>query len=669
MKRCQEWIIERSQAIGAAAVLVVLGAAIFGVAGAFGRGDSVRGTAHHRAPHGSVHAPRPRVDQTDPRVVQTDTSHRAWRSGGGQPGHDARVELRRVDRSRAVRRTSAPHLGHRFTHEADGVTQGDASGAEAAPTTGVLPTDQTVPTTGTTTTVPPTGTTTTGTTPANGAVPQQGSGGAPQRPGQCGQALSGGEFGQSVVSALVQDLEQQAAAQGENGNVSGQCGNGATASGQGGSGQGHAGQGNSVQGGTGQGGTGQPRTGQCGTPPMTGLGSTMQGPSTGNTRRGAQDQLSGQSQSSSSQSSCSAGSSGSSGTPSTSGGSPGSTSTGPIIPTNPGQGSSPGSGTSPTPGGASPTPGPGTSTAPSPTPPLDSFSSTASRALAGSSPRGSSVNAFGAPGSPGLTLGSGGTPAAAAGTTAPGTLAPATASVGLRGATSATGPGRHAASHSGIAHMLAPPDAATNVIERFVKVVPTGVWIALAASLALAAVGGAAAYGSHRRVRRQAGQFAAISAAALTDPLTGVLNRRGFTESVERELARARRYHRPFVLAYVDVRGLKGVNDTEGHLAGDRLLKGVASLLQESARADDVVGRIGGDELGLLLAEQTASGAEVVTRRIQAKLPEQRAAIGLSAPLDLTIGTAAFPEDGETFDELLAAADRRLYEQRGISLR
>ena len=138
---------------------------------------------------------------------------------------------------------------------------------------------------------------------------------------------------------------------------------------------------------------------------------------------------------------------------------------------------------------------------------------------------------------------------------------------------------------------------------------------------------------------------------------------------MKRELARARRYGRPFVLAYVDVRGLKAVNDTEGHLAGDDLLKGVASLLHDSARADDVVGRLGGDELGLLLAEQSAEGAVVVTNRIQSQLPEARAELGLSSPWGLTIGTAAYPEDGETFNDLIATADRRLYEQRGIELR
>jgi diguanylate cyclase (GGDEF)-like protein len=207
-----------------------------------------------------------------------------------------------------------------------------------------------------------------------------------------------------------------------------------------------------------------------------------------------------------------------------------------------------------------------------------------------------------------------------------------------------------------------------SAIERIERVIPGFVWLAIGISLVLAAVGGAATLWSGRRVRRQAGQFAAVSAAAMTDPLTGVLNRRGFTEAAERELARARRYERPFVLAYVDVRGLKAVNDSEGHLAGDELLKEAAHLLRTTARAADVVGRIGGDEMALLLAEQTTAGAIPVVDRISSQVAVRRAEMGLRAPWDLTIGTATYPDDGETVTDLLGAADRRLYEQRGIAL-
>ncbi len=217
--------------------------------------------------------------------------------------------------------------------------------------------------------------------------------------------------------------------------------------------------------------------------------------------------------------------------------------------------------------------------------------------------------------------------------------------------------------------MTAPAPAPASVIQRFEQVVPPGIWIALGSALLLAALAGAAGVLSGRRARRQAVEFQAVSAQALTDPLTGLLNRRGFLDAAERELSRSRRYRRPFVLAYVDIRGLKAVNDTEGHGAGDHLLRAAANLLRESARADDVVGRIGGDELALLLAEQAMEGGEVAADRIKAVLPARREELGLSAPWDLTIGTAAYPRDGITIEELLLAADRRLYLQRGISLR
>jgi diguanylate cyclase (GGDEF)-like protein len=207
------------------------------------------------------------------------------------------------------------------------------------------------------------------------------------------------------------------------------------------------------------------------------------------------------------------------------------------------------------------------------------------------------------------------------------------------------------------------------VISRFIGVIPLAVWIALGIATGLATMGGGAAVALGRRASYRAGQVAAASTAAATDQLTGILNRRGFTESAERELERARRYGHPLSLAYVDVRGLKAVNDSEGHPAGDRLLKEVAVLLSQSARTHDLVGRIGGDELVVLLAEQAAPGAAAMTRRIQAKVPSHRTALGLSTSWDVTIGTASFPADGDTLDDLITTADRRLYEQRGIELR
>jgi diguanylate cyclase (GGDEF)-like protein len=226
---------------------------------------------------------------------------------------------------------------------------------------------------------------------------------------------------------------------------------------------------------------------------------------------------------------------------------------------------------------------------------------------------------------------------------------------------------RHASGGAGLlANLTATP---ASVVNHFIKVIPTAIWIALAAAFALALAFAALALRSGRRARKREKEFVAISAAAQTDALTGILNRRGFMDASERELARASRYNRPFVLAYVDVRGLKAVNDTEGHLMGDELIKTVAGLMKESARADDVVGRIGGDEFALLLGEQTVESAEPVIRRIRARVAERRAAMEIRMPWELTIGIAAFPQDGSTLEELLGVADRRLYEQRGIALR
>jgi diguanylate cyclase (GGDEF)-like protein len=209
---------------------------------------------------------------------------------------------------------------------------------------------------------------------------------------------------------------------------------------------------------------------------------------------------------------------------------------------------------------------------------------------------------------------------------------------------------------------------APSVIQQIEQVVPSAIWIALAVALMLAAAAAASALWSRRRIRHQAGELTKITAAAVTDPLTGLLNRRGFNDAVERELARARRYDRQFVLAYIDVRGMKAVNDSEGHRAGDELLCQAAQLLQDSARANDVVARLGGDEMGVMLVELGEEGAATVRERIEANVQERREAMALRSPWDLTVGIATFPSDGDTVDQLMSTADRRLYEQRGIEL-
>jgi diguanylate cyclase (GGDEF)-like protein len=193
-------------------------------------------------------------------------------------------------------------------------------------------------------------------------------------------------------------------------------------------------------------------------------------------------------------------------------------------------------------------------------------------------------------------------------------------------------------------------------------------WLLVGLSIALAILFLAAALYYRRRALRYAGEAQTAREAALSDSLTGALHRRGFVEAAEQELERARRYDHPLAFAFVDVRGLKGVNDTRGHGAGDRLLTDVVRLLKASSRSSDVVGRIGGDELAVLLVEQSAEGVTAVAQRLKAGIPECRQELDLGADWDLTVGTSVYPDDGQTIADLLGAADRRLYLQRGISL-
>ena len=198
--------------------------------------------------------------------------------------------------------------------------------------------------------------------------------------------------------------------------------------------------------------------------------------------------------------------------------------------------------------------------------------------------------------------------------------------------------------------------------------VPTGIWIALGAlaALALALAGATLLAGARSRRRGQA--IEAMEGLAISDALTGVLNRGALEGRLASELARARRYGRPLGLLTFDVAGLKAINDAHGHSAGDEVLRGVAGILTASVRDHDLVARMGGDEYAVVVTEQSRAGTEKVLDRIRSQIPQRRAALGLSTHWGLSAGIAEFPNDGTTAEELLKAADRRLYLSRGIRI-
>jgi len=151
---------------------------------------------------------------------------------------------------------------------------------------------------------------------------------------------------------------------------------------------------------------------------------------------------------------------------------------------------------------------------------------------------------------------------------------------------------------------------------------------------------------------------------SVTDPLTGLANRRHMTEELEREVRRSGRLGRLFTVLMLDVDHFKNFNDTYGHPAGDELLKRLARSLQDVVREVDTAARYGGEEFLVILAETPAAAAGQVAERIRGRVSEDRfTPEGRSAAVGVTvsIGIAEFPADGASPEALISAADKALY--------
>jgi diguanylate cyclase (GGDEF)-like protein/putative nucleotidyltransferase with HDIG domain len=156
---------------------------------------------------------------------------------------------------------------------------------------------------------------------------------------------------------------------------------------------------------------------------------------------------------------------------------------------------------------------------------------------------------------------------------------------------------------------------------------------------------------------------------ALKDGLTGLANPRALQFQAAREIGRARRSATPFSLVLLDLDDFKVINDEYGHLAGDRALQEVASLLQQSTRSYDTCIRYGGDEFVILLPSCDRREAEERCGQLQRAVATLllRAPDGREVPLRVSAGASVFPEDGETYERLLVRADRRMYRNKAQS--
>jgi diguanylate cyclase (GGDEF)-like protein len=144
---------------------------------------------------------------------------------------------------------------------------------------------------------------------------------------------------------------------------------------------------------------------------------------------------------------------------------------------------------------------------------------------------------------------------------------------------------------------------------------------------------------------------------ASSDALTGLANYRRFLDVLNAEMERSGRTRRPFAVLFLDLDGLKRINDTFGHAIGSRAIFRMGEILRSHCRTVDTAARYGGDEFALILPETTAEAAASVVQRINARLAADTEEPRLSA----SIGVAVYPQHGDTLEKLLATADKVLY--------
>jgi diguanylate cyclase (GGDEF)-like protein len=155
---------------------------------------------------------------------------------------------------------------------------------------------------------------------------------------------------------------------------------------------------------------------------------------------------------------------------------------------------------------------------------------------------------------------------------------------------------------------------------------------------------------------------------SLSDPLTGLANRRFFHEIFLREMRRSQRSNQPVSLVLVDIDFFKGVNDTYGHNVGDEVLEQVAGIMLANVRATDFVVRYGGEEFIVLLPETRLADAHQVAEKLRKTIGdtilESTSRQGITLKVTVSAGVAAFPIDGQNGDDVILKADRAMYQAK-----
>ena len=170
----------------------------------------------------------------------------------------------------------------------------------------------------------------------------------------------------------------------------------------------------------------------------------------------------------------------------------------------------------------------------------------------------------------------------------------------------------------------------------------------------------------HRDITEFKEREAAIFTLAHRDALTGLMNRRHFSDEAEKLLVLSRRSRLMSAIIYLDLDGFKAVNDTHGHAAGDSLLRSVAARLKAHARQSDLLARFGGDEFVVFLFNSTEAQSLTTARRYQNSLLQPFKVRGRALNVRGSFGLAHFPHNGDTVDELLSHADEAMYAAKAL---
>ena len=189
-------------------------------------------------------------------------------------------------------------------------------------------------------------------------------------------------------------------------------------------------------------------------------------------------------------------------------------------------------------------------------------------------------------------------------------------------------------------------------------------WVSISATRFIAGDEPGKVYAMYQDISARKRAEEDLRALLLVDELTGLPNRRAFITLSEQRLKLAVRMERDVLMIFIDVDHLKAINDTWGHLAGDRALIDTARVLKESCREADIIARLGGDEFVALMTVDSDQTAELVCERIKARVEGHNLETPRGYPLSLSVGATRTKSEGTMLADLLAQADTALYEQK-----